>query len=71
MSELQSFLGLSELDIKVFDHKINTFIGEEQDGHSETSYVKPVSLSDEEETLCQQVQNEVEKLKLFHFKDRI
>ena len=32
--ELQNFLGLSELDIKVFDHKINTFIGEEKDGHS-------------------------------------
>lgn len=69
--ELQKFLGLSELDIKVFDHKINTFIGEEKDGHSETSYVKPESLSDYEETLCRQVQNEVEKLKIFHFKKSI
>ena len=37
----------------------------------ETSYVKPESLTEYEESLCQQVQNEVEKLKLFHFKKSI
>jgi hypothetical protein len=69
--ELENFLGLGALDIKVFEHKINTFIGEEKNGHSETSYVMPESLTEYEESLCQQVQNEVEKLKLFHFKQSI
>ena len=67
--ELQLFLGLNELDLKVFDHKINTFEGNEEDGHSETSYIKPESLDDFESNLCKQVQSEIEKLNIFQFSE--
>ena len=68
VTELQEFLGLNQLDLKVFDHKVNTFHGNEEDGHSETSYIKPENLDEFENALCLQVQNEIEKLKIFKFR---
>jgi hypothetical protein len=65
--KVQEFFGLGDLDLKVFDHKINTFTGNQSEGFSDSSYVKPESLNDYESNLCHQVQDEISKLNLFYF----
>ena len=60
--KIQKFLGLNDLDQKVFDHKVNTFVGEQADGHSESQYVKPEKLTTFEYQICEELHEQAQEL---------
>ena len=60
--KIQKFLGLNDLDQKVFDHKVNTFVGEQAEGHSESQYVKPEKLTTFEYQICEELHEQAQEL---------
>jgi len=60
--KIQKFLGLNDLDQKVFDHKVNTFVGEQAEGHSESQYVKPGKLTTFEYQICEELHEQAQEL---------
>ena len=45
---LEQFAGVEGIDRAVFDRKVNTFSGEQKDGHSPTQYIPPEPLTEPE-----------------------
>ncbi len=48
---LEQFTGAQGLDARTFELKLNTFEGEEADGHSPTQYIAPVELTPPEQNI--------------------
>jgi hypothetical protein len=59
--KIQKFLGLNDLDLGVFDHKVNTFQGEKSEGHSESLYVEPDKLTVFEYRICLELHERVKE----------
>jgi hypothetical protein len=60
--KIQEFLGLKNLDLEVFDHKVNTFVGKQAEGHSESLYVEPVKLTAFEYRICEELHIQAQEL---------
>ncbi|MFB6355038.1 MAG: sulfotransferase [bacterium] len=58
VGKIEEFLGISGIDMDVFDHKINTW-QDDSDGSSNDSYTEPVELTEQEETIMQETAWEV------------
>ncbi len=60
--KIQEFLGLKNLDMNVFEHKVNTFVGEQTDGHSESQYIEPCKLTAFEYRICEELHVQAQEL---------
>lgn len=60
LMRIESFLGISGIDRNVMNHKVNTFVGQESDGHAANSHVEPTVLSEREERVVESVRAEID-----------
>jgi hypothetical protein len=52
---LEAFAGVEGIDRSVFDRKVNTFVGDQKNGHSPDEYIPPEELTDAELEVTHQV----------------
>ncbi|MFT4553715.1 MAG: hypothetical protein ACI9S8_002356 [Chlamydiales bacterium] len=59
IKKIENFVNVSGIDRSIMNKKINTWKGDKEEGRSETGYIPPETLTDNEEKLLQRIAREV------------